>query len=128
MIYQVLILNLPLSAFKVKLSPFLDIVPNLTIDFLKIYNETRTARFGRREEVSKMTKPTNTCHHFQENVQENLVRHYSILDIVFKFQSTLPVGEATIIALHQFRCAPISIHASRGGSDGRRPWRATVSA
>lgn len=35
-----------------------------------------------------MTKACNTCDHFQKNVQENLVRHYSILDIVSKFQET----------------------------------------
>lgn len=112
MIYQVLILNLPLSSLKVKLSSLLYIAPNLTTVFLKIYNETRTASFGRREEVNKMTKPTNTCHRFQENVQENLVRHYSILDIVSKFQETnARVNRALFRAVTD--CGCIKIKASR---------------
>ncbi len=35
-----------------------------------------------------MTKQVTTCEHFQENVRRNLVRHYSILDIIGKFQDT----------------------------------------
>ena len=34
------------------------------------------------------------------------------------FQSTLPAGEATTAILGKLRMAKISIHASRGGSDG----------
>lgn len=92
--------------------PLFPFVPNLTTVFLKIYNETRTASSRRREEVNKVTKPSNTCHNFQENVQENLVRHYSILDIVSKFQETnARVNRALFRAVTD--CGCIEIDASR---------------
>jgi|SRR5690554_1009360 hypothetical protein len=37
---------------------------------------------------SGMNKQVTTCQHFQETVEQNLVRHYSILDIIGKFQDT----------------------------------------
>ena len=39
--------------------------------------------------------------------------------IAFVFQSTLPVGGATIVWIMHFNIMFISIHAPRGGSDGR---------
>ncbi|HBG00846.1 MAG TPA: DUF1573 domain-containing protein, partial [Firmicutes bacterium] len=59
-----------------------------------------------------MTKPITTCHGFQDNVQENLVRHYSILDIASKFQETnARVNRALCRAVTD--CGCISIEASK---------------
>lgn len=59
-----------------------------------------------------MTKPASTCHHFQDNVQENLVRHYSILDITSKFQETnARVNRALCRAVTD--CGCININASK---------------
>ncbi len=59
-----------------------------------------------------MTKPANTCHHFQANVQENLVRHYSIMDITSKFQETnARVNRALCRAVTD--CGCINISASK---------------
>ena len=59
-----------------------------------------------------MTKPASTCHHFQKNVEENLVRHYSILDIVSKFQETnARVNRALFRAVTD--CGCISVDASK---------------
>lgn len=62
--------------------------------------------------MTKMMKPASTCHHFQENVQENLVRHYSILDILSKFQETnARVNRALCRAVTD--CGCININASK---------------
>ena len=62
--------------------------------------------------MTKMTKSTNTCHCFQENVQDNLVRHFSILDIVSKFQETnARVNRALCRAVTD--CGCININASK---------------
>ena len=59
-----------------------------------------------------MTKPVTTCQCFQENVQENLVRHFSILDIASKFQETnARVSRALFRAVTD--CGCISIDASK---------------
>lgn len=59
-----------------------------------------------------MTKPYDTCNHFQKNVQENLVRHYSILDIVSKFQETSArVNRALFRAVTD--CGCVEINASK---------------
>jgi hypothetical protein len=62
--------------------------------------------------VTNVTKPSNTCHDFQKNVEENLVRHYSILDIVSKFQETnARVNRALFRAVTD--CGCIKINASK---------------
>ncbi len=62
--------------------------------------------------MTEMTKQANTCHSFQENVQENLVRHYSILDISSKFQETnARVNRALFRAVTD--CGCININASK---------------
>lgn len=62
--------------------------------------------------MPKIIEPTDTCHKFQDNVQENLVRHYSILDIASKFQETnARVNRALIRAVTD--CGCISIDASK---------------
>lgn len=64
------------------------------------------------EEVTKMTKSTGSCQCFQENVRQYLVRHYSILDIVAKFQETnARVNRALFRAVTD--CGCISINASK---------------
>lgn len=62
--------------------------------------------------MDSLTKTTSTCRHFQENVHENLVRHYSILDIVSKFQETnARVNRALFRAVTD--CGCVTINASR---------------
>lgn len=62
--------------------------------------------------MTRVTKPANTCNNFQKNVQENLVRHYSILDIVSKFQETnARVNRALFRAVTD--CGCIEIDASK---------------
>lgn len=62
--------------------------------------------------MTRMTKPANACHNFQADVQENLVRHYSILDIASKFQETnARVSRALFRAVTD--CGCISIDASK---------------
>ncbi len=62
--------------------------------------------------MTRMTKPANTCHDFQANVRENLVRHYSILDIASKFQETnARVNRALFRAVTD--CGCITINASK---------------
>jgi hypothetical protein len=62
--------------------------------------------------VTEVTKPTNTCHDFQKNVEENLVRHFSVLDIVSKFQETnARVNRALFRAVTD--CGCIQIDASK---------------
>ncbi|WP_461370132.1 nucleoside triphosphate pyrophosphohydrolase family protein [Candidatus Darwinibacter acetoxidans] len=62
--------------------------------------------------MTKVTKPLSTCHHFQKNVEENLVRHFSILDIVSKFQETnARVNRALFRAVTD--CGCIKIDASK---------------
>ncbi len=51
--YQVLIINLSLSALKVKLTQSFAIVRNLTIVFRNNYNEMRTVQLNRRGERLK---------------------------------------------------------------------------
>lgn len=59
-----------------------------------------------------MTKSTKTCRDFQSNVQENLIRHYSVLDIVSKFQETnARVNRALFRAVTD--CGCIEIDASK---------------
>ena len=62
--------------------------------------------------MTEVTKPTNTCHDFQKNVEENLVRHFSVLDIVSKFQETnARVNRALFRAVTD--CGCIQIDASK---------------
>ena len=62
-------------------------------------------------------------------------QHPDIIAIVL-FQSTLPAGEATQAVAVSYFTVPISIHASRGGSDNvpaarlplRKPFQSTLPA
>lgn len=59
-----------------------------------------------------MAKSDRTCCNFQEIVKENLVRHYSILDLVSKFQeSNARVNRALFRAVTD--CGCIEIHSSK---------------
>ncbi|NLJ81229.1 MAG: DUF1573 domain-containing protein [Firmicutes bacterium] len=59
-----------------------------------------------------MTKQASSCRYFQDNVKQNLVRHYSILDIVSKFQETnARVNRALFRAVTD--CGCISVQASK---------------
>ncbi len=55
-----------------------------------------------------MAKSDTTCSNFQTIVQENLVRHYSILDLVSKFQeSNARVNRAIFRAVTDCGCIEI---------------------
>jgi hypothetical protein len=59
-----------------------------------------------------MAKSDTTCSDFQAIVQENLVRHYSILDLVSKFQeSNARVNRAIFRAVTDCGCIEIRSQA-----------------